>query len=119
MKQEQEKGNKAIRVNQQNDEQINEDRRKTVRDLLSGAGTVAAVAATSPVWIEPVVNAVALPAHAQMSNVTAMDMCCPYYFDAVQNWCYDDGAAQNGNTGPVPGGFSVYNWDQPDNCPVP
>jgi len=100
------------------DKKLNDGRRKVVRNLLTTAGVTAGVGVVNGVdWMKPVIKTVVLPAHAETSTVAAK--CCPYYFDATQNWCYDDGAAQNGNTGPVPGGFSVYNWVQPDNCPVP
>ena len=104
---------------QTNGNEVNDERRKVVRNLLTGAGVTAGVGAVaSSTWMEPVINTVMLPAHAQMSEVTMATGCCPYYFDPVTNWCYDDGAAQNGNTGPAPGGFSVQPWNQPDNCPV-
>lgn len=101
-------------------DQVNNDRRKVVRNLLTGAGVTAGVGAVAnTAWMEPVINTVMLPAHAQTSMVATASGCCPYYFDATQNWCYDDGAGQNGNTGPLPAGFSVYNWSQPANCPTP
>lgn len=100
-----------------NDNKIDQQRRKAVRNILAGAGVTAGVGALSnKAWVEPMINAVVVPAHAQTSDAELR--CCPYYFDATQSWCYDDGGQQNGNTGPL-GDFSVYNWVQPDNCPTP
>ena len=112
--------NKLSDKKETTNQRVNDERRKVVKNLLAGAGVTAGVgAATGSKWMEPVINTVMLPAHAQTSTDMMGATCCPYYFDAVQSWCYDDGAAQNGNTGPVAGGFSSYNWVQPDNCPTP
>ena len=109
----------------QSNDQTNDDRRRVVRNILTGAGVTVGV---SSAWKEPVINSVILPAHAITTDEETTSPpdsggeelgCCPYYFDATQSWCYDDGAEQNGNTGPVQGGFSVYNWVQPPNCPAP
>lgn len=48
-----------------------EERRKAVRNILAGSGLVAG-AATANKWSKPLVDAVALPAHAQMSDVTML-----------------------------------------------
>ena len=100
--------------------QVNDDRRKVVRNLLTGASVTAGVgAAANTAWMKPMINSIMLPAHAQASAPMAATGCCPYYFDVGQSWCYDDGAGQNGNTGPVAGGFSVRPFAQPANCPTP
>ena len=100
-------------------DQINDDRRKVVRNLLTGAGVTAGVGVVAnSAWMEPVINTVMLPAHAQTSMVSLPSGCCPYYFDASQNWCYDDLGMQNGNSGMI-GSFSYLNWVQPPNCPTP
>ena len=104
----------------ENNHQVNDGRRKAVRNILTGAGVTAGVGVVAnKAWMEPVINAVVLPAHAQTSVISMPSGCCPYYFDVVTNWCYDDGGSNTGDSGPVPGGFSVYNWDQPPSCPNP
>ena len=114
-----EKKQAAGNLNDKVSDQVNDNRRKAVRNLLTGAGVTAGVGAlANSAWMEPVINTVMLPAHAQTSMPAAPARCCPYYFDATQNWCYEL-AMPGGGGGPLPGGFSVYNWDQPPGCPTP
>lgn len=121
-------------VTDKNSKLINEKRRSAVRKLILGSSILGVSQFAPKQWATPVINTVILPAHAQTSTTTTtsptttsvpdttttaepMARCCPYYYDADLDWCYD----RRNFSGPgAPGCFVDYAWGgEPGNCPVP